>query len=91
MQIDLSKSFREAVRGLAKPRRREIARVIDAVRDGFGTPHLHYGLGIRRLRAKYFECRVGLRTRLIFRAERGVLHFLYAGNHDAIRKFQKTI
>lgn len=65
--------------------------MIDAVRDGFGTVHFHSGLGIRRLRRNYFECRVGLQIRLIFRAERGVLHFMTAGSHDDIRKFMKTL
>jgi hypothetical protein len=91
LQIDLSKSFRDAVRTLSKARRREIARVIDQVCEGFGNPHLHSGLGIRRLRGHYFECRAGLATRLIFRAERGALLFLTAGRHDQIRKFLKNL
>ena len=91
MQIDLSKSFRAAIREFAKPHRREMARVIDAVGDGFGSPHLHSGLGIRRLRGHYFECRVGLELRLIFRAERGVLHFLTLGNHNHVRNFIKNL
>jgi hypothetical protein len=45
----------------------------------------------RRLRRNYFECRAGLKTRLIFRAERGVLHFVAAGDHDEIQKFLKTL
>ena len=65
--------------------------MIDAVCEGFGTPHRHFGLGIRHLRQKYFECRVGLPTRLIFKAERGVLYFLIAGTHDEIRKFIKNL
>ena len=43
-------------------------------------PHLHSGLGIRRLRRNYFECRVSLQIRLVFRADRGVLLFLTAGD-----------
>jgi hypothetical protein len=91
LQIELSKPFRDGVRTLDKRRRREIARVIDAVRDGFGKPHLHSGLGIRRLRRNYFECRAGLQIRLIFRAERGLLHFAALGNHDVIQQFLKTL
>ncbi len=68
MLIDLSKRFRTRIREFPKSRRREIARVIDAVRDGFGAPHLHSGLGIRRLQGNYFECRAGLKLRLVFRA-----------------------
>jgi mRNA-degrading endonuclease YafQ of YafQ-DinJ toxin-antitoxin module len=89
--IDLSKGFRARVRKFPKARRREIARVIDALRDGFGVPHLHPGLGIRRLKADYFECRVGLRLRLIFRARQGVLHFITAGNHDDLEALLKSV
>jgi hypothetical protein len=41
LQIDLSQPFRAAVRRFPKARRREIARAIDAARDGFGSSHLH--------------------------------------------------
>jgi mRNA-degrading endonuclease YafQ of YafQ-DinJ toxin-antitoxin module len=91
LRIDLSTRFRTRVRAFPKSRRREIARVINAVRDGFGTPHLHSGLGIRRLERDYFECRVGLRLRLVFRARRSVLYFITAGDHDEIERFLKSL
>ena len=90
MLIDLSKRFRNRVREFPKSRR-EVARVIDAVRDGFGTPHLHSGLGIRRLQGDYFECRVGLRLRLVFRARRGVLYFIIASDHNEVETFMKSL
>jgi hypothetical protein len=68
-----------------------VARAIDAVRDGFGKPHFHSGLGIRRLRQDYFECRAGISIRLVFRAEKGYLKFLAAGDHDAIRSVLKGL
>lgn len=88
-RIELSPAFREAVRALPKPRRLEIGKVITAVRDGFGAPHLHSGLGIRRLRETLFECRAGLKLRLLFHSERGVLTFTGLGTHDEIRKLLK--
>ena len=91
MQIDLLESFRRDVRKLRKSRRREVARAIDAVRDGFGKPHFHSGLGIRRLRRNYFECRAGVDIRLVFRAEKGCLSFLAAADHGTIRKFLKGL
>jgi hypothetical protein len=91
LRIDLSESVRRDVRKLPKSRRREIARAIDAVRDGFGKPHFHSGLGIRRLRKDYFECRAGIDLRLVFRAEKGRLTFLAAGDHDAIRRLLKGL
>jgi hypothetical protein len=89
--IDLSKRFRTRIREFPKSRRREIARVIDSLRDGFGIAHLHSGLGIRRLQGDYFECRAGLKLRLVFRARRGVLYFITAGNHNEIRRFIKRL
>ena len=59
--------------------------MITAVRDGFGAPHLHSGLGIRRLRGSLFECRAGLKLRLAFDAEPGLLSFSDLGTHDEIR------
>jgi len=91
LQIDLSQPFRAAVRHFSKARRREIARAIDAAGDGFGSPHLHSGLGIHRLRRNYFECPIRLQIRLVFRADRGVLLFLTAGDHGHVRNFLKTI
>ena len=91
MQIELLETFRAQVREMPKARRREIARVIDATRAGFGKPHLHSGLSIRRLRQNYFECRVGLDIRLAFRVERGRMIFVAAGSHNEIRKLIKTL
>jgi mRNA-degrading endonuclease YafQ of YafQ-DinJ toxin-antitoxin module len=91
LQIDLLESFRRDVRKLPKSRRREVARAIDAVRDGFGKPHFHSGLGIRRLRQNYFECRTGINIRLVFRAEKGCLKFIAAGDHDSIRNLLKGL
>lgn len=91
MQIELSDSFRRNVRQFQKARRREVARALDAIRDGFGKPHLHSGLGIRRLHRNYFECRAGLEIRLVFRAEHGRLIFFAAGNHDTIRRLLKRL
>jgi hypothetical protein len=91
LEIELSQPFRAAVRRFPKARRREIARAIDAARDGFGSPHLHSGLGIRRLRQNYSECRVSRQIRLIFRADPGVLLFLTAGDHGHVRNFLKMI
>jgi mRNA-degrading endonuclease YafQ of YafQ-DinJ toxin-antitoxin module len=91
LHIELSARFRKDVRRLTKPLRREIAHVIDSVQAGFGEPHRHSGLGVRRLWRNYFECRAGLQIRLIFRAKHGVLHFVTAGRHDEIQRFLKTL
>ena len=90
LRIELSPQLQAAIRSLPKRQRKEIGHVITTVRDGFGAPHLHSGLGIRRLRDSVFECRVGLKLRLVFDVEAGVLAFNHLGSHDQIRKLLKN-
>ncbi len=90
LRVELTPELKAAIRRLSKPQRKQIGEVITAVRDGFGAPHLHSGLGIRRLRDSLFECRVGLKLRLLFDAERGVVSFSDLGTHDEIRSIIKN-
>ena len=86
-EIDLPERFRDRVRRLPKTTRREIARTIDALPEAVGQPHLHTGLGIRKLHRNYFECRVGITLRLVFRLEAGLITFTFAGTHDEVRRY----
>ena len=49
------------------------------------------GLGVRNLRKKVWELRVGLKLRIIFSLEVDAVHILYLGSHDEIRKFLKNL
>ena len=55
----------------------------------FGQPHLHAGLGLRRI-PPFMECRCGLELRLIFQRERDALVFHFCGTHDEVRTFLKN-
>ncbi|MGA2053615.1 MAG: hypothetical protein ABSH19_09915 [Opitutales bacterium] len=57
----------------------------------FGQPHLHSGLGVRRLRADYFECRLDRDLRMIFKLDGGTLLFALLGNHDDVRRFIQNV
>ena len=90
LRIELSPDFRGAVRALPKQRRFQIGRAITMVRDGFGDPHLHAGIGIRRLRDSIFECQVGLKLRLVFECERDLVTFTAVGTYDEICKLLRS-
>lgn len=60
---------------------------LKALQAGFGKPHTHSGLGIRKLRKSIFECRTGLGLRLVFSARKGVLVFDFAGNHEGVQAY----
>jgi len=88
-EIFLSERFRAIVREYPKPTRVEIGKTIDVLQASLGDPHRHAGLGIRKLVNRYFEVRVGLDLRLVFRLDPETISFVFAGSHDEVRRFLK--
>ncbi len=67
-----------------------VLETLNRMREGFGQPHIHSGLGIRKLRKHIFECRTGLDLRLVFEARKGTLAFDFAGNHDEVKAYLRN-
>lgn len=65
--------------------REQMAESLRALADGFGPPHLHAGIGIRRLRKDLFECRAGRQWRIVFFAEKGLLTAYDVMTHDDLK------
>jgi mRNA-degrading endonuclease RelE of RelBE toxin-antitoxin system len=91
LEVEFSPRFRAAARALPKERRQQVAQATELLREAFGRPHLHGGLGIRRLQKDYFEFRAGRDTRCIFRLQGGTASMVLVGNHDEVRKFLKNL
>jgi hypothetical protein len=53
--------------------------------EGYGQPHVHSGLGIRKLGDKLFECRGNRSLRFIFQNRGSEFFVSLLGAHDAIR------
>ena len=92
MKARVTEDLLETIRSRSKAERQEIGDAINRVIEGWGRPHLHSGIGIRRLTKKIFECRVGLDDRLafVFIAPPPELVFFFIGNHDEIRKLIRS-
>jgi hypothetical protein len=52
----------------------------------FGLPHLHSGIGIRKLGAHLFECRGNRSLRFLFLNLEDCLEVTFLGSHDEIRR-----
>ena len=85
ISVELSKRFKKIVRDAR--REAEVSATLRLVLEGFGNPHAHTGLAIRKLGSHLYECRTGLAWRLIFEAHKGVLTFAFAGDHDEVRNY----
>ena len=72
------------LRELPKSERVECLLALCDLADAFGRPHVHSGLGIRKLGNKLFEFR-GNRDRFIFQDRGAELFISFLGNHDEIR------
>ena len=81
--IETTRRFRAAIKG----HEADVAKVLAELRAGFGNPHRHSGLGIRKLAPDLFECRAGLKMRLVFIAKKGVLTFDFAGNREEVQNY----
>jgi len=90
LEIKLDPDLLETLRSFSKSERKEIGKLIEQVRDSFGSPHAHAGVGIRALGQGLYECRHGLALRLVFAAYRGLLYFHMIGSHDEVRRFLKS-
>jgi len=79
-----------SLRQLATAERREIGGAIASTQKAFGSPPAHSGAGVRKLKGSWYEMRVGLARRLIFRECDDCLSFEFMGDHDDVRRFLKS-
>jgi len=85
ISIELSRRFKKIVREAR--REDEVSVALKLLLEGFGRPHAHTGLAIRKLGKNLYECRTGLAWRLVFEARKGVLSFDFAGDHDEVKNY----
>jgi hypothetical protein len=60
------------------------------LQDGFGQPHLHVGLAIRKLRTTTFECRGNLKLRFLFESRPECLYVFALLSHDEVRRLLRS-
>jgi hypothetical protein len=89
--VFLSPRFQIALKGLSDADLVRIESAIQVIPDLFGHPHTHSGISIRQLRKNIFECRAGLKLRLLFRESAGTLEFFFVGNHDEVHRLLQDI
>ena len=91
LAILLTARFQSAIQNLDDADFARVEAALQILPKCFGRPHAHGGISIRRLRKNVFECRAGLKLRLLFRENAGALEFFFAGNHDEVRRLIKGL
>ena len=75
---------------LPKSEKTECLLALCELPEAFGRPHVHSGLGIRKLGSKIFECRGNVSLRFIFQDRPSDLFISFLGNHDEIKTLLQT-
>ena len=65
--------------------KRQCAVALLELCESFGQPHVHSGLGVRKLLPTIFECRGTLSLRFVFRDTPDAVIVVFLGNHDEVR------
>jgi mRNA-degrading endonuclease RelE of RelBE toxin-antitoxin system len=90
VRLDLHPRFLRRVRKLSARQAAAVESALQELQTGFGEPHRHSGLGVRRLRRSLYECRAGQDLRVLFWAEAGLLTVFDAMAHDEIKNFLRN-
>jgi hypothetical protein len=85
ISIELTGRLKKIVREAG--REAEVSATLRLVQEGFGNPHAHMGISIRKLGKSIYECRTSRAWRLVFMAQKGLLTFDFAGDHDAVQNY----
>ena len=79
------------LRKLPKDERAECLLALCDLPETFGRPHVHSGLGIRKLGENIFECRGNVALRFIFQDRPSELFVCFLGNHDEVKALLRTL
>ena len=75
---------------LPKSERAECLQALCDLCETFGRPHVHGGVGIRKLGGHLFECRGNLALRFIFLDRPDSLYVRLLGDHAEVQQFLRS-
>lgn len=88
--IRIHAALLKAIRALPAAERKILGQAIAEAQRCLGQPHLHRGIGLRKLRDDWYEIRVGLKLQLVFENTPEALVFELLGDHDDVKNFLKN-
>ena len=89
--VDVTARFVREAGKLTVQDRVLVEAALKRLAEAFGDVHAHAGLGIRKLRKNLFECRAGLRLRVLFFAEPQRCLCFSVGDHEHVRRLIRMI
>jgi hypothetical protein len=88
--LSIDPAVLKRLRQLPKNEKAECLWTLCKLIERFGQPHLHGGLGIRKLGSKLFECRANLSLRFLFQDRPTDLFVSFLGTHDQVQALLRS-
>ena len=91
MRFAYQPSFLDTTRQLSHAQASKLLKAIEKFQYAMETHQWLQGLGITHLRNDYFEFRVDIHTRVIYRRSGDLIQYVLYGSHDQVRRFLKVV
>jgi len=87
MRYAYQPSFLDATRHLSRTHATKLLKAIEKFQRAMEARQWPPGLGMTHLRDDYFEFRVDIHTRVIYRRQGDLIQYTLYGSHDQVQRF----
>jgi len=92
MRFEFKSSFDRSIKSLTDSEKADVKEVASKMIDILSMDRqIHQGIGLKRLRADFWEVRKGIKVRILFRWTGDLVEFVLAGNHEDVSRFLRNI
>ena len=91
MRFAYQPSFLDTTRQLSHAQASKLLKAIEKFQYAMESHQWPQGLAITHLRGDYFEFRVDIHRRVIYRRMGDVIQYVLYGSHDQVRRFLKAL
>ena len=91
MRFVYQPSFLDTTHHLSSSQSTKLLKAIEKFQDAMEHHQWPQGLAITHLRGDYFEFRVDIHTRVIYRRSGDLIQYVLYGSHDQVRRFLKAL
>ena len=91
MRYAYQPSFLEATRHLSAAQAATLVKAIEKFQQAVESGQWSKGLGLTHLRGAYFEFRVDMHLRVVYRRHDDLIQYVLYGSHDQVRRFLKSV
>lgn len=92
MRFEFKPSFDRSVKNFQDKEKEEIKQAALYTIDILSRHKIiTKGIGLKRLKDNFWETRIGLKARVLFRWKDDLVEFILAGDHDDIKRYLKNI